>query len=110
GAARELIRSQLHPYADLGAPSRAPQAVPDLLVTERPDVSGVYDVELPEAARGGLGLNPLYELLAREGGQGLTQSERARIEAQVEQARTFIDRVERRRRTLVRVARVVVEQ
>lgn len=109
-AARELIRSRLRPRCDLGAPSHVLQVVADFVITQRPDSLGVYDVELPEAGRCGLALNSLYELLAREGGHGLSESERARVAAQVEQARAFIDRVERRRRTLLRVAQLVVER
>jgi RNA polymerase sigma-54 factor len=107
--ARELIRSRLRPYADLGAPSSPPPVVADVIVTERPDESGAYDVELPEAERYGLALSPLYELLARDG-DALSAAERARVVAQVAQARAFIERVERRRATLSRVARLVVAQ
>ena len=109
-AARELIRTRLRPYADLGPVPTAPPVVPDVVIVERADKPGAYDVQLPEAERYGLALNPLYERLARDDGQRLSASERARVVAQVAQARAFMERVGRRHDTLHRVARLVVSR
>jgi len=105
--ARAFIRTRLRPYADLGPQSRVPSAVPDVVVTERPDEPGLYDVELADNARYGLALSPLYERLAADG-DSLSDDERARVVEQVAQARAFIERVEQRRATLYRVAALVV--
>jgi RNA polymerase sigma-54 factor len=85
----------------------APIVQPDIVVTERPDEEGAYDVALSEDERIGLALSPLYERLA-DRPEALSNEERARVNAQVEQARSFIARIGRRRATLRRVACVVV--
>jgi RNA polymerase sigma-54 factor len=103
---RSLLGS-LRPPAGLAAEAGAQPAIVDLVVTERPDEPGVYDVGLPEAERLGLALSPLYERLARDGGV-LTDEERACVVAQVAQARAFIERLGRRWWTLHRVAEFVV--
>ncbi len=107
--AGDLIRTRLRPYPDFATSAAAPPVVADVVVTERPDQPGTYDVEPPEAERYGLALNPLYELLARDG-EALSAAERARVLAHVAQARAFIERVERRWETLRRVAVLVVER
>jgi RNA polymerase sigma-54 factor len=107
--ARTFIRSRLRPYTDLGTPSWVPSVAADVVVTERPDEPGAYDIELPENERYGLSLSPLYETLARDG-DALSEEERARVIAQVAQARAFIERIERRRVTLRRVAQLVVSR
>jgi RNA polymerase sigma-54 factor len=105
--ARDFIRSRLRPYVDLGPSSPAPPLVADIVVAERTEEPGTYDVQLAEDERYGLALNPLYERLAAEGGS-LSPEEHARVLAQVAQARAFVERVERRRATLRRVAELVV--
>jgi RNA polymerase sigma-54 factor len=103
---RGLVRS-LRPPVGLDADAGAPPVVVDIVVTERPDEPGIYDVGLPEAERLGLGLSPLYEQLAHDGAV-LTDEERACVVAQVAQARAFIERLGRRSWTLHRVAEFVV--
>jgi RNA polymerase sigma-54 factor len=103
----ELMRTRLRPYPDLGVHTAAAPVVADVVVTERPEEPGTYDVALAEDERLGLGLNPLYERLAAEPAS-LTDDERARVAAQVAQARSFIERVGRRRATLRRVACVTI--
>jgi RNA polymerase sigma-54 factor len=103
---RVLIRSFRSPVG-LDTEAAAPPVAVDIVVTERPDEPGVYDVALPEAERLGLALSPLYERLARDGAV-LTDEERACVVAQVTQARAFIERLGRRSQTLHRVGELVV--
>jgi RNA polymerase sigma-54 factor len=106
-AARVFVRTRLRPYVDLGPRTRAATIASDVAVAERPDEPGAYDVELVENERYGLALSPLYARLADDG-DALSEEERARVVAQVAQARAFIARVDRRRATLQRVAELVV--
>jgi RNA polymerase sigma-54 factor len=105
---RTFIRTYLRPDAGLGESAPPPPLVPDVVVLERPDEPGVYDVELREDRSLGVALSPLYERLAHDG-CGLSQHERACVQSQVAQARAFLERVRRRRATLRRVAEFVIE-
>jgi RNA polymerase sigma-54 factor len=107
-AARELICSRLRPYPLLPAsPPWAPAphvATPEVLVREG---EGGFEVEILEQRRLALAVSPAYDTLDT---QSLTTDERARVHAQLEQARTFVNRLDRRWRTIRAVAELVVER
>jgi RNA polymerase sigma-54 factor len=107
-AARELIASRLRPYPILpAAPPWFLQprlAEPEVLVRE--DARG-FEIEILEQHRLGLAVSPAYDEVDE---QRLTPDERVRVRAQVEQARSFVDRLDRRWRTIRAVAELVVER
>lgn len=106
-AARELIRSRLRPYPMLPAApawcAPSPIREPEVLVREG---GGGFEIEILEQRRLALGVSPAYEEVD---GERLTPDERVRVRAQVEQARSFVDRLDRRWRTIRSVAELVVE-
>lgn len=107
--AAELIRTRLRPYASLDPPRfqcAAPPAIPDVVIRERVDAPGEFSVEILERRRVRLVVAPSYAEAACA--PGLARAERERVEAQLVEARGFLDRLERRWQTMRAVAEFVV--
>ncbi|MCZ7575464.1 MAG: hypothetical protein M5U01_43495 [Ardenticatenaceae bacterium] len=120
-AARDFIRHHLRPFPipDLveAEPWRAvnetPFVVPDIVIREREDEPGEFDVEVIESRRFGLRINPLYQRLMTElpkKANVLSPEDREHVSSYVSRARVFLGHINERRRTMKRVAVYVVER
>jgi RNA polymerase sigma-54 factor len=108
-AAAELIRSRLQPYPayegrSLTTSLLAP-CVPDVVISERGDGTGGFDVELVEPHRYRLRISPVYLEAARH----IRDADQGHVRASVAEARSFLARLEDRWRTLRRVAELVTD-
>ncbi|HYN88220.1 MAG TPA: hypothetical protein VER55_06810 [Ardenticatenaceae bacterium] len=120
-AARDFIRNHLRPFPipDLveAEPWRSvtetPFIAPDIVINERADEPGEFDVEVVESRRFGLRINPMYQRLA-EGmfnkSDDLSSDDRDHVASFVGRARAFTGHINERRRTMKRVAVYVVER
>ena len=107
--AAEFIRTRLRPYATFDRPRfqrAAPPAIPDVVIRERVEAPGEFSVEILERRRVRLVVAPSYVEAACA--PGLARADRERVDAQLIQARAFVDRVERRWETMRAVAEFVV--
>jgi RNA polymerase sigma-54 factor len=108
---RELIRAQLRPFPILPDPqpwSRpTPQAPPEVAVRAQTDGRPGYAVEVLERRRIALNVSPAY---LRLDPAELSHAEREVVDAQVESARAFVERLERRWSTISRVVQHLVER
>ncbi|MFD0148128.1 RNA polymerase factor sigma-54 [Streptomyces sp. NPDC055721] len=116
GRVREFVRSELRPSAalDLTPPAAEASAPPDLVITRHPENADAYTVTLLEPLRLRLSVSPSYlayltsGLAPSPGGsEGREDERQARL--QVARAREFLSRLDRRWRTLHRVAQHVVD-
>jgi RNA polymerase sigma-54 factor len=109
-AAAELIRTRLQPYPAYEgrslttSPPLAP-CVPDVVVSERGDGPGGFDVELVEPRRFRLRINPAYLEVTGH----IRSADQGHVRASLAEARSFLARLEDRWRTLRRVAELVTE-
>jgi len=103
-AARDFIRARLHPAPGLalGPATPALPLLPDIAVRER---GRGFEVELVERERFRLVVSPAYEQAAAV---PLPPHQREAVRRQLLAAREFIDRLERRWRTMASVAEVAV--
>lgn len=118
-AARDFIRNRLRPFPIpdiVGAESwqsvnETPFIAPDIVIVERTDEPGEFDVEVVESRRFGLRVNPLYQRLS-EGKKSaeLSPDEREHVTNFVARARAFTGHINERRRTMKRVALYVVDR
>lgn len=111
GDALELIRSRLRPYpAFEGRPFTASpftyRCIPNVVVTDRGEGPGWFDVELVEPSRFRLRVSPVYVEAARH----LSTADQGHIRGSVAEARSFLARLEDRWDTLRRVAELVIER
>ncbi|MEU2243708.1 hypothetical protein ABZ572_30340 [Streptomyces sp. NPDC018338] len=119
GRVREFVRSELRPSAalDLTPPTAEASAPPDLVITRHPENADAYTVTLLEPLRLRLSVSPSYlTYLTRltgnpapspGGSDGRESDRQARL--QVARAREFLSRLDRRWRTLHRVAQYAVD-
>jgi RNA polymerase sigma-54 factor len=102
--ALELIRERLTPFpAFADGEASTPVARPDVLISFR---DGELEVELADALR--LRVDPRWRSAVLD--RRLSPDERSRVRAHVVNAHSFVTQIERRRRTLLAVARCVVER
>ena len=112
-AARDFIRGNLRPYPladpaplDHRAARRATPGVrPDLLLLERPDAPGEFEVLLVEPSRLVLTVSPSYRDLAATAPEDSPARRHAHL--QLGRARLFLSRLEQRWRTMQAVAEQV---
>ncbi|MEU3688356.1 hypothetical protein [Streptomyces narbonensis] len=118
GRVRAFVRSELRPSPalDLAPPPPTACAPPDLVVTRHPEGAGsdAYTVTLLEPLRFRLSVSPSYlaclDRLGGGGGSGEDEGDGERqARLQVTRAREFLSRLDRRWRTLHRVAEYVVD-
>jgi RNA polymerase sigma-54 factor len=102
--ARDDIAARLEPFPGLGdvAPEPAPASAPDLAVLE--DADGLA-VEVIERGRFRLTVSEVYE---RALAGPMADPERETVAAQLDAARSFIDRLEQRWNTMRAVAEIAV--
>lgn len=119
--ARDFIRAYLRPYPvpDLSEletwtqPSETPYIAPDIVIRERPEEPGEFDVEVVESRRFSLRVAPSYQAIVKQKDVVSPQWSSQDLEAvrhYMTRARDFIGRVRDRRETMARVARYVVER
>jgi RNA polymerase sigma-54 factor len=103
-----LIRERLHPYPAFEgcAPRSNVRVVPDLVIRERPEVPGEFDVELVEPRRLRLGIAPDY-LRQLEKSRG---SDASQLRSLYVEARHLLGQLRDRWETLRLVASYTVER
>lgn len=109
-AAAELIRTRLRPYPAYEGRSLSTSlvfhsGVPDVVITERADGGGGFEVDLVEPGRFRLQINSSYLRAAAT----VSDVDRDHVRASLAEARLFLARLEDRWRTLRRVAELVTE-
>ncbi|MFB7512191.1 hypothetical protein [Streptomyces sp. NPDC056144] len=106
---RDFVRAELRPGAalDLGPPPAGACAPPDLVVARDPRAPGTYTVVLLEPLRLRLAVSPAY--LAYLSGPAPAAADARLARDQVGRAREFLTRLDRRWRTLHRIAAHVVD-
>jgi RNA polymerase sigma-54 factor len=111
-AARSFIRRQLWPYPMQAAGSEAAPLqrtryrTADIVITQRGEQ---FIVEVPQAQRRVLRLNPLYQQLARQAAS-LDEHERAHVQEYIARARVFLTNLRQREQTLKRIGEVLIER
>lgn len=117
--ARDFIREHLRPFPmpDLVSPESwtsttdVPYTAPDVIITERPEEPGSYQVEVVRSRRSYLQVSPLYQRVAREIRKGLlptSQHDREHVMEHLSRAQSFLAHLRERRETLQVVAETVV--
>lgn len=120
-AARDFIRHHLRPFPipDIveaehwRAVNETPFVVPDIVIMEREDEPGEFEVEVIESRRFGLRISPMYQRLVKELPQkadDLSAEDREHVSSYVSRAKVFLGHINERRRTMKRVAVYVVER
>ncbi len=119
--ARDFIRNHLRPFPIVDIPEAehwrsvndTPFVAPDIVITEREDELGEYEVTVVESQRTSLRINPHYNELAEQ----MSKADSALVGADANHVRTFVNRarsfsshINERRRTMKRVALYVVER
>ena len=109
-AAAELIRTRLHPYPAYEGRSLSTSlvlhsGVPNVVIIERADGAGGFEVDLVEPGRFRLQINSSYLRAAAT----VSDVDRDHVRASLAEARSFLARLEDRWRTLRRVAELVTE-
>ena len=138
--AKDYIRANLRPYVSWDPPQhpgeildRASPVLPDVVIRDHPSAPGVYEIEVVEATRLALRIDPMYETLterlhesgrttlplnapAERGrasaavGPTLSAGEQQHVRSEVRRARFFLSRLEERWETLLRVTAFVAER
>jgi RNA polymerase sigma-54 factor len=138
--ARDFIRANLRPYVSWDAPEGpgevpepSPPVLPDVVIRDDPSAPGVFEIEVVEATRLALRIDPMYETLterlhesgrtilplnapAERGrasaavGPALSAGEQQHVRSEVRRARFFLSRLEERWETLLRVTACVAER
>lgn len=109
-AARAFIRRQLWPYpmqaaGNEAAPlQRTRYRTADIVISQRDEQ---FSVEVPQAQRRVLRLNPLYQQLARRAAT-LDDHERAHVQEYIARARVFLTNLRQREQTLKRIGEVLI--
>lgn len=111
-AAQAFIRQHLWPYpaqslnpaASESEPDRTRYRIPDLAITEH---EGEFTVEVLQAPRRRLRMNPLYQELARNS-TTLDEQERSHVQEYISRARVFLTNLRQRESTLQRVGEAIV--
>jgi len=108
-ATAEFIRTRLRPYAAFDVPDAAvaPPALPDVVVRRRDDDPMALSVELVEPRRLGVVVASAY---LDADTRRLDGDTRRHVKAHLEQARTFLRRLDRRWQTMRVVAEIAVER
>jgi RNA polymerase sigma-54 factor len=110
---RALIQQELSPSpvdgvgSDPWARPRSGPAVPDLVIVDRPDGSGAFDIDMVEAVRCALRVDPTYRELAHVAGP--MGSEVGRVRDLIGRADLFIARLRERWAALRRIGGSIVE-
>jgi RNA polymerase sigma-54 factor len=105
--AYRLIRQRLRPYPLVDVGRVAPPVIPDVVVRERRDEAGTFDVELLRHPERCVRVSPLYEQLVHEP-RLLTPRELEDVRRQVRRARRFATALAERSQTLLRVTEKTV--
>jgi len=117
--ARDFIRQHLRPFPvpDLVNPESwtsttdVPYTAPDVIIHERPEHSGNYQVEVVRSRRTFLQVSPIYQRVAREirkGSLPASEQEREHVMQHLSRAQSFLAHLRERRETLQTVAEAVV--
>jgi RNA polymerase sigma-54 factor len=119
--ARDFIRNHLRPFPIADIPeaehwrsvSQTPFVAPDILIVEKEDESGEYDVLVVESRRSALRINAYYSELIDQLGTStneLNDGDARHVRSYVNRANSFTSHINERRRTMKRVAMYVVER
>ena len=117
--ARDFIRQHLRPFPvpDLVSPESwtsttdVPYTAPDVIIIERPEEPGTYQVEVVRSRRSFLQVSPVYQRVARDirrGNLPTSEQEREHVMEHLSRAQSFIAHLRERRETLQAVAEAVV--
>ena len=117
--ARDFVRKHLRPFPvpDLVSPeswtstSDIPYTAPDVIIHERPEAPGVYQVEVVRSRRSFLQVSPVYQRVARDIRKGLlpsSEQEREHVMQHLSRAQSFLAHLRERRETLQAVSEAVV--
>lgn len=112
--AHEFIRAELRPYPMLAgddtdglAPIREAVVRPDVLIVERPEQPGAFEVALVEPRCTSLGVNPAYRGIGAQAGPDAPRKQAAR---QLDRARSFVSCLRERWRTIKAIAEYLVQR
>jgi len=117
--ARDFIREHLRPFPvpDLVSPESwtsttdVPYTAPDVIIREKPEEPGAYQVEIVRSRRTFLQVSPIYQRVARDIRKGTlptTEQEREHVMEHLSRAQSFVAHLRERRETLLAVAEAVV--
>lgn len=118
--AGHFIRDQLNPFPSRGysvpepgvSENRSNYLLPDVMIIEREDRPGEFEVDVVESKRFFLRVTPMYQRLAsdldREPGR-YSEDDKRHIKQYVSRAKLFIANINQRRQTLQKITEFIVE-